>query len=167
MERQLKGYVQAFGIESWGDHNFGMFIDVSLGRPLTQEDGYVVEKHAQEIQDELLALTIKQDPVAMQTAADERAEIIGLFPNPIFVEDIPNGYCSRGCCRHRPWFLITTPIGRIKIGWRKRVISITWDETNRPGAEQLFPSEDVTKFDKTVHAWGVEKAKEYVGVLLQ
>jgi hypothetical protein len=102
----------------------------------------------------------------MQEAADERAAILGLFPNPIFVEDLPNGYCSRGCCRHRPWFLVTTPIGRIKIGWRKRVISITWDDTDRPYADQLFPNEDVTKFNKTIHAWGLEKAKEYLKVLL-
>jgi hypothetical protein len=166
MDRQLKGYVQAYGYEGWGDHNFGTFIDVSVGRPLTREDGYVIEKHADEIRNELLAITIKQDPVKMQEAADERAAILGLFPNPIFVEDLPNGYCSRGCCRHRPWFLVTTPIGRIKIGWRKRVISITWDDTDRPYADQLFPNEDVTKFNKTIHAWGLEKAKEYLKVLL-
>jgi hypothetical protein len=36
MEKQLKGYVQAYGIESHGEHDFGMFIEVSLGRPLTE-----------------------------------------------------------------------------------------------------------------------------------
>ena len=44
---------------------------------------------------------------------------------------IPNEYCSGGCCSHRPWFLFDTPYGKIKIGWRKRVISISFLEGSK------------------------------------
>lgn len=61
---------------------------------------------------------------------------------------------------------MTTPIGHIKIGWRKRVVVIDWSETIvKENADDLFPDEDVTKVGKLIHAWGVKKATEYVGKL--
>ena len=85
----------------------------------------------------------------------------------IYVEEIPNGYCNRYCCKHLPWFVVTTKVGRITIGWRKRVINIDWEGSAiTKKANELFPQEDVTKGDKLIHAWGYEKAKEYIGVLL-
>jgi hypothetical protein len=79
---------------------------------------------------------------------------------------IPNGYSSRF---NRPWFLVHTPFGPIKIGWRKRVISIHWDKAeglaDRDG-DQLFADEQVTKGRHMVHAWGREKAIEYLRKLM-
>ena len=102
-------------------------------------------------------------PEAWGHAAVERARLLGLFEGPIFAEEIPNGYCGPQCCFHRKWFIVTTRIGHIKIGWRKRVISIDWERTLvTKTAEELFPKEEVTKRGRLIHAYGYEKAKEYI-----
>lgn len=80
---------------------------------------------------------------------------------------IPNEYCSRYCCVNRPWIEVITERGSIKVGWRKSVISISWDENINIDAEFLFPNEEVTKYERTIHAWGYEKAKEYLNVILR
>ena len=70
---------------------------------------------------------------------------------------IPNQYCP---CEHcAPWFDVKTELGVIRIGWRKRVINI---ECNWNDLKQLFPNEDVTKEKNYIHAWGKEKAIEYL-----
>jgi hypothetical protein len=83
------------------------------------------------------------------------------------VEEIPNGYCNRYCCAHLPWYIVTTRLGRIKIGWRKSVINIDWAETQgTKTSEELFQSENVTKDTRGIHAWGYEKARAYVGAII-
>jgi len=78
---------------------------------------------------------------------------------------IPNEYCS--CERCSSWFIVSTPDGDIKIGWRKRVINIKWLDNYKPFAEK-FESEDVTRGfgnldnEKFIHAWSTEKAAEYL-----
>lgn len=119
------------------------------------------------LEDELIAAVKAVDPEAQKHRVAERAQIVGLFDQPIYVEEIPNGYCSSGCCRHLPWFRVTTTKGRITLGWRKRVIEIKWDEV--PGsktAAELFASEDVTKGERLIHAWTVEKARAYIAAIL-
>ena len=106
-------------------------------------------------------------PVHIEEAIAERVSLLSVFPQPIFVETIPNGYCSSYCCKYRPWFVVTTVKGRITIGWRKRVIEINWtDSTIDQSASELFPGEDVTKTEKLIHAWGYEKAKYYIQQLM-
>jgi hypothetical protein len=62
---------------------------------------------------------------------------------------------------------VTTSRGVIKIGWRSRVINIDWSESDIKGlAKELFPNENVTKEDQYIHAWGYDKAKEYISVLM-
>ncbi len=96
-----------------------------------------------------------------------REQIIGLFDSPIHVKEIPNGYDSSACSEHLPWFIVTTKIGPIKIGWRNSVILIDWSESdNKKYAESLFPYEDVTKLDKGIHAHSLEKAREYLGRII-
>lgn len=87
-----------------------------------------------------------------------------LFTNPVYFKEIPNEYDGGWVS---PWFLVTTTKGVIKIGWRKRVINIDWSESDvTANAEHLFPEETVTKFDRTIHAWGYDKAKEYIERIL-
>lgn len=85
----------------------------------------------------------------------------------MWYELIPNEYCSRACCAHRPWFLFHTPIGDIKVGWRKRVINITFmDNFAQFDFNGVFAEENVTKNVegkcRTIHAWGKDKLFNYL-----
>jgi hypothetical protein len=71
---------------------------------------------------------------------------------------IPNEYCPCEYCA--PWFLVKTEFGTIKIGWRKQVINISIDTSLN--FIELFKDEDVTKGVSYIHAWGNEKAQEYL-----
>lgn len=87
-------------------------------------------------------------------------------------ELLPNGYCSQDCCSHIPWFLFHTIDGDIIMGWRKRVISIEWQENYKPfDMNELFGTEDVTKWEtggkRGIHAWGNDKAYEYLKKVLE
>lgn len=90
----------------------------------------------------------------------------GKGPHDMWYELIPNEYCSRSCCAHRPWFLFHTPIGDIKVGWRKRVISITFMANFADFDMDIFHDEDVTKYvengERTIHAWGEKKLFDYM-----
>lgn len=61
--------------------------------------------------------------------------------------------------RANPWWLVITPAGPIKIGWRKRVISIEWGGTP---IRKVITADDVTKGDDHVHAYGYAKAVEHL-----
>lgn len=73
---------------------------------------------------------------------------------------LPNGYCPEDCCSHRPWALVETKYGLIKIGWRKKVISIEWSKDLKiHGKDTLAKGDDwVTSLENGVHAWGYGKA---------
>lgn len=86
-------------------------------------------------------------------------------------ELLPNGYCNRDCYSHIPWFLFHTIDGDIIMGWRKRVISIEWQENYKPfDMNELFSTEDVTKWEeggkRGIHAWGKDKAYKYLKKVL-
>src|SRR6266481_5455787 len=88
---------------------------------------------------------------------------------------LQNGYLSRpsqqketdpDCALYivnDPWWLVRTPIGLIEIGWRKRVISINWKDSE---IRKIVTEDDVTKEDYLVHAWSVEKAISYLRALV-
>lgn len=119
------------------------------------------------IKDAVMSYVVSKDSAAQERRAAERAQLIGLFPTGCFVEEIPNGYCSDWCCKHLPWFVVTTSVGRITIGWRKRVIEIDWESIKAAKtAEELFPKDDVTKTSRLIHAWSVEDAKRYIDTVI-
>jgi hypothetical protein len=62
----------------------------------------------------------------------------------------------------RPWWLAMTSLGLIRIGWRKRVLSIDWEATPH---RHVVTSDDVTKDDTGVHAYSTAKAVEYLTAL--
>lgn len=108
----------------------------------------------------------------------EIAKIIGNLveiiykPGDFTYELLPNGYCSRSCCSHIPWFLVHTIDGDFVIGWRKRVISIEWQENfTKFDMKELFDCENVTKWEENgkrgIHAWGKDKAYEYLYKVIQ
>lgn len=88
-------------------------------------------------------------------------------------ELLPNGYCNDECCSHIPWILFHTIYGDIIVGFRKRVISIEWQENYKPFKfDSLFKDEDVTKWKEEngkrgIHAWSQDKAIDYLGAALK
>lgn len=163
-----KEWVVASKIESHGDMgHVGVQISVLLPRELTGKDRMALSQLAEQAKEALMEESIRLDPKRQEENKEEREKIIGLFPQPIFVREIPNGYCNQWCCKDRPWFEVYTAIGPITIGWRKRVLSIDWSATSViHSTEDIFPKEDVTKGHRLIHAWGYDKAREYISVLL-
>ncbi len=155
---------------SFGGDAFGIKIMVAASQlPNLDTDAIwgAAYKAAGLVTAEVRAAVMADDEEAQKRAKRERAELIDLFGGRIFVETIPNGYCSDWCCRHLPWFVVTTEIGRFKIGWRKRVIHLEWTDTvGTKRAEELFPGEDVTKGDKMIHAWSLDKARQYIAAIV-
>jgi hypothetical protein len=84
----------------------------------------------------------------------------------VAMQSMPNEYCPCEVCA--PWFNVETPYGCIKIGWRKRVINIDWSGITEAGFASdneilaLFVGEDITKGTNYIHAWGWEKAQDYL-----
>lgn len=163
-------YVLAHSHETFDNGRpMGVRIFVAAGRPVTEQEERAAWNIGEQMFKEIWKANVKQDEKMGERAAKDREDILKLFEGKnIFVEEIPNGYCNDPCCSRLPWFIVTTPIGHIKIGWRKRVILIDWTKTlQKQNAEELFPNEDVTKSGKYeeisyIHAWSYEKAKEYL-----
>lgn len=120
------------------------------------------------ITEAIMEAVVSEDLEAQENRRKERTDLLGLFDQPIYAEEIPNGYCSQWCCKHLPWFVVTTTVGRFKIGWRKRVISIDWSDTVvARTAEELFPGENVTKHGRLIHSWSLEDAKRYIAAVMR
>jgi len=83
--------------------------------------------------------------------------------NATILHKQPNKYCQCELCA--PWFVVESPLTPVvrglTIGWRKRVINISFVHP-RINFVELFPKEDVTKGDDFIHAWGYDKAEEYL-----
>lgn len=75
---------------------------------------------------------------------------------------IPNQYHPNpDSTYYGPWFIVETPKGRIKIGWRKRVISIDWSRSGWSATgKDVVEDPDVTHWEQGVHAYGADKAVE-------
>lgn len=82
-------------------------------------------------------------------------KILKIFP-------ILNQYHSGGSGEKQywhPWWMVKTKYGLIEIGWRKRVISIDWEDTN---IRTIVTTDDLTKKPEYVHAYSIAKAVEYL-----
>jgi hypothetical protein len=163
-------YVVAYEQEAFGKNALGIQILVASSVPVDLKAKKIVHalyEAAETVCSEITAEIISKDPDAIMNSRMQRVSLLALFPGKIFVEEIPNGYCRQSCCRHLPWFVVTTEIGRFKIGWRKRVIHLEWTETLvKATADDLFPAEDVTKHDRVIHAWGYDKARSYIQTIV-
>lgn len=162
-------YKELSKYESWGAQNIGIKVLVAIDREFTREDERAVRKFRDDLESSILKESLRLDPVTHEKAALLCAEIVALFPAPIFVEEIPNGYCSRYCCAFKPWFVVTTEIGRIKIGWRKSVLHLEWtDSAVKATANDIFPKEEAwpgyetTQYDKVIHAHSYDAAARYI-----
>lgn len=63
-----------------------------------------------------------------------------------------------------PWYLAMTDWGPIKVGWRKRVLSINWETTM---IRKIVTEHAVTKSDVMVHAYKYEDAVSYLKELVK
>ncbi len=151
------------GNAGMGSYSIGVNISVAGIEP-TEEEAKMIQDFGYEIYQKLYNLRIKRDPANIAAAAATVQKLKELFTNPIYVETIPNEYWGESSAT--PWLMVTTDKGRIKIGWRKRVISIEWPDSDiKSSAEDLFPEENVTKDHKLIHAHSYEDAKKYLTIL--
>jgi hypothetical protein len=137
-----------------------------IDHSLSDDERKAIYKAQDILDDAFLKQFTNLNPETHIKAKKEKADLLACFgPNVLYVDEIPNGYCNLGCCAFYPWFIVTTPIGRIKIGWRKRVIEIDWSDTkcNLTGTE--ITTDDVTRTSSYIHAYGYEKATEYLNKL--
>lgn len=165
-------YKQIYAKESHGQYGgFGIRVLVACDRMPdldSQDIRYTVQDATDDIESAILTAVVASDPSSKSAAIDEKTSLVGLFDQPIFVEEIPNGYCPKWCCKHLPWFVVTTKVGRITLGWRKRVISIEWEGSLvKHTAEELFPTENVTKVGQLIHAWNLDDAKRYIATVIE
>lgn len=166
-------YITAHKREGWGNpyiKELGIDIKVSIDRKITEEEEKEFYRIGSAIQNMLVKNSMLMSPAYQQRMKTEREELLALFgEEKIYVMEVPNGY------HHDipdPWFKVYTKKGPITIGWRKRVINIDWTDSDiKENGNKLFPDENVTKSDayeqtKYIHAWGLEKAQEYINKLL-
>jgi len=163
-------YKTVFKRESFGSYSFGIHIELATSLDLDNlkyQGIHNAIRRAEEMISREIQLAIKINNPKTKKETEENKELIKLFPQPIYVEEIPNQYCNDWCCQHLPWFIVTTTIGRIKIGWRKRVINIDWSDTKcKIDGADLFPDEDTTIGNNYIHAWSLEKAKQYIKIII-
>lgn len=157
-------YMPIFQSEGRDGLGVRIFVAVPNGRKLLPDDLEVVRQAGYKLYEDLVSRLHKSDLNEIINSQEQSKELLNLFgTNTIYAENIPNEYCDYD----RPWLLVTTKVGHIKIGWRKRVMVIDWSlTTNKQAADQLFPNEDVTKYGYAIHAWSYDKAKEYINTIM-
>ena len=163
-------YVTLYGTEGHGsDGSFGIKILVAATNlpDLKDRDISNAAHEAYSLIEKAFrgAIRINNPNTLIETKENRKVvDEVFIVDTPIFIEEIPNGYCKDWCCTTLPWFVVTTKVGRITIGWRKRVINIDWSTTieTTKTSKELFADEYVTKGDKFIHAWSIEKAREYI-----
>lgn len=146
-----------------------LYINGELPSSISDEDIFdifydVLPKVNVKIQDKLMS----KDTELLKMFEDEIEELKNLFNGEaIYTKQIENKYSDLGSLKFRKWLEVMTRKGIIVIGWRKRVINIDWSRSDiKKISYDLFPDENVTKGDYSIHAWGINKAKEYIDVLL-
>lgn len=166
----MSSYKQVAKIEShFGDiGTVGVTINVSIERELSEKEASnIMWQHCDKIIQYLRMETLKNDPKTIKEVQGAKENLLLCFPerDRIYVQEIPNRYSSGYA---NPWYKVTTSKGVIIIGWRKRVINIDWSESEiEHDGNILFASEDVTKDKHMIHAWGYEKAHQYLHKLFQ
>lgn len=146
--------------------SFALEINVDTGAEVNLSQSLIIDatyKAAKIIKDAVLQAAIAINPDAQENRRIEREGIVALFDAPIYVVEIPNGYCSESCCKHLPWFDITTSIGHFIVGWRKRVLVVDWNGTvGTKTSDEIFADLTVTKEARMIHAWNLVDAKSYI-----
>lgn len=144
--------------------------DTSINNELTPKEiaNTMFTKEGGEILNMLYVQAAELDPATVNKIRATKAEFQKAFDDAgfdvIFMEAIPNEYCGEGSAEALcdPWYIVTTRIGHIKVGWRRRVIVLDWQRTTINNTEELFPDENVTQVPSAIHAYGYEKLTSYL-----
>lgn len=164
------------GIESYGDN--GSFkaevnIDSEKYDALTEEAQMRVSFKAQDGVDAIMHMIEMEWAKAFKHAnrAAHAMSLEKLFTDAGFgvvhVKIIDNQYSDNACYYANPWIIVTTTLGPITLGWRKRVINLDWSESDiSADGRELFKQESTTSSERYVHCWGEDKAVEYLRKLL-
>lgn len=161
-------YVPVHQSETFGEvGGFGIKVLVATTKPNSIQalkNSDILYRAVNSAVDEMRAHVLATDPNVAVEREHEKNQLLSLFPSKIFVEETPNQYAPDAWwTRNRPWFVVTTEIGRFVVGWRKRVIHIDWSGTLcKMSAEKLFSDMEVTKGDQFIHAWSLVDAATVV-----
>lgn len=163
--QQTATYREISSCESLGHLGVKILVMVPSDRTLSESDVSEIQNVGYNLYQDLQHRLHNSDPKEIAACKKEGEQLLALFGDEkIYVEQIPNEYWANS---KRPWFLVTTKVGHIKIGWRKRVMVLDWSKTSvKQNANELFPDEDTTKDGRMIHAWSDEKAKEYLAKIL-
>jgi hypothetical protein len=147
----------------------GLKILIAIGPPaLTDDDAWIMSEATEELIEKLMTARTARDPKTLQAKDAMQESFRQIFVHagltPLFMKEIPNEYCGRHCCLGKPWFIVTSKIGPVKIGWRKRVINIDWSQSEcaRDIGQVLFPNLNVTVGTSFIHAWSDNDASVYL-----
>lgn len=158
--------------ETWGNFSGFTYLGIKIlvaGVELTEEERNELSKFTDQISRQIFKSREENNPTKVEERQQTIRDLKTCFPDLIWAKVIPNEYWGQDSHYgfSSPWLIITTTKGPITIGWRKRVIVIDWSESDiAASAEELFPQENVTKDDWVIHAYGYEKAREYIAKLL-
>lgn len=132
---------------------------------IEKELKWQIQEKMEEIEKIIMNNAILKSEKYQERIKEEEEKLLALFPRRIWCKRVPNKYLGES--EIYPWYQVFTTKGPITIGWRKRVIHIDWSEMDNPiKSDILFKEEDVTKSNYLIHAWGYEKAKEYITKIL-
>lgn len=130
---------------------------------------YALNNAEQTIREAYYLAMAEENAEFMAGVQAERQMLLDDFPKPNYHEEIPNEYENNSWYgKLHPWYRLTVPnVGHFKVGWRKRVIYLDWQETRVTAtAEQLFPNEDTTKLERGIHAWSHERLRHYFQIII-
>lgn len=107
------------------------------------------------------------DPGLQNRKIREKARLSAIFVSaqlgPIHMREIKNRCCGDPCCYDKPWFIVTSYIGPIKVGDANGILVIDWSDSDVKGrGKEIFPGEDVTVEDYYIHAWNSEQAISFL-----
>lgn len=166
-ETNARGWPRVRFSHRSGQSECGTELFVQLGRPLTEADERIIDEAMCTMEQDLLAESTRNHPDNIAWKERWLREARAMFASAglvsIHVREIDNEYCGPKCCPHRVWLLVTTRVGVVKVGWRKRVLVVDWSASDvTKTAADLFADENTTKDGRMIHAWSYEKATEYL-----
>lgn len=182
LNKLLDGYAMVSSYESMSSDFVGVKIFIKSPKHDFRKDddgAFEISERAGAIVEFVRRRRVEMDPQTEKNKAELKSQFEMIFLKAglqhIFMEEIPNQYWSYppGDPRpmphyaiERPWYIVTTRVGHVTIGWRKRVINIDWSKSLiKTGGDALFPNEDVTRGECYIHASSNDKAIEYLSVL--